>query len=411
MFSGCQFLSFSTTQNGDTSSDTIINPGKIQKVYIQSFTGQNIEQFRTVFFETVQEQNLFILLELLPDDYSGLKILRLEVTDYSLWDHKERLELGIDRGQHSTEEADQVLRRNAIVRFVVSLFEAETGKLLLRKPYSQPFQQVYAGNNEIKNVPEKSLELRRLTKVLVLKLLSDFYQVKYEPLTVELEEGYGRDWISINIFNLGDSRLKKGNRFAQVGEYEQAIWMWQLVLYKANKAEPLDIYRKNRASAYYNLGVVYYKLGDWLKAAEMYSMANRMEQKLKYAQAWGDTMQNWLETQQGEGDHVNEFAKPLETKTDFKKATKSSNLKVSSTPVSDAEMLKSLERNQQLLLNARELWPLEPSLKYIDQPTESIEPGQKLEEEAPGKDESMTPELFEKSRNDDELIKQIPVSN
>jgi tetratricopeptide (TPR) repeat protein len=188
-----------------------------------------------------------------------------------------------------------------------------------------------------------------------------------------------------------------------------------LVLYKAGESEPLEIYRKNRASAYYNLGVVYFKLGDWLKAAEMYSMANRMEQKLKYAQAWGNTMQMWLEAQKGEVDQVNEIVNQQEMKGGIVSTTKSLNAKGVITPVSDAEILKSLERNQQLLLRARELWPLEPALKFAEPPfpAETNNPSLMMDEMMPDTDESelSNPDTPEKPRIEDELIRQVPVTN
>jgi tetratricopeptide (TPR) repeat protein len=393
---------------GDDGSEAL----KIQKIYIQSFTGQNVQQAQEVFFETAAEQHLFDFVELLPDDYTDLKILRVNVTDYSIWETNEKLDLNLTAGKSAPAVMDQVLRRNAIVGFKVSLFEAETGKLLLRKPYTQPFQQIYVGSEEIRKMPEKSQELKRLAKILVYRLLTDFYQAKAEPLVMELEKGHGYDFISRYIYNLGDKRIKKGNRLAEIDEYDRAIWLWQLVLYKPDEDEPLDIYKKNRASAYYNLGVIYHKLGDWLKAADMYSMANRMVQDLKYAQAWGKTMQMWLDAKKGKESLVDEISPKQDKEAEIAESVQIEQKKPEEEAVSESEILKSMEKNEQLLLKARELWPLEPALKFAEPPTmsptpETKEPSDKTlpdtREENLVKPMEMDDLIFE-----DDLIKQVP---
>ncbi len=412
LWSGCQILGSADNLTSDATGEDGSGALKIQKIYIQSFTGQNVKQVQEVFFETAAEQHLFTFIELLPDDYTNLKILRIEVTDYSIWETNEKLDLNFTGGKISSSIPDQVLRRNAIVGFRVSLYESETGKLLLRKPYSQPFQQIYVGTEEIDKMPEKSQELKRLAKVLVYRLLTDFYQAKVEPLAMELEKGYGYDWISRYIYNLGDNRIKKGNRLADINEYDQAIWMWQLVLYEPDDDEPLDIYKKNRAGAYYNLGVIYQKLGDWLKAADMYSMANRMVQNLKYAQAWGKTMQMWLEARKDKEGLVDEISPKQAEEEGITKSVQVNQEKSELEPVSESDILRSMEKNEQLLLRARELWPLEPALKFAEPPTLSPVPETKemdneilpeSQEENLIKPMEMEEPLFE-----DELIKQVP---
>lgn len=415
-WSGCQFFSSAESLTSDETAVESPDQLKIQKIYIQSFTGQNVKDVQEVFFETAGEQNLFTFVELLPDDYTDLKIMRLNVTDFSIWETTEKLDLNLNNRGNAPNVPGQVLRRNALVSFRVSLYEAETGKLLLRKPYSQPFQQIYVGREEIEKMPEKPLELKRLTKTLVYNLLTDFYQAKVEPLEMELEIGYGYDWISRAIYNFGNSRIKKGNRFADIGEYDKAIWLWQLVLFEPEDDEPLDIYKKNRASAYYNLGVVYHKLGDLLKAADMFSMANRMVQDFKYAQVWGNTMQAWLKAQKGSQDEIIEFLPEKTGPGEKKEVVEMTPEVLEEEPVSEAEIIKSMERNKQLLLKARELWPLEPALKFA-QP-----PGMSPESESPADSPQTVDDLdLEDQENDlikpmdlevplleDDLIRQVP---
>ncbi len=417
-WSGCQIFGSAESLASDTTADEDPDQLKIQKIYIQSFTGQNIKEVQEVFFETAAEQNLFTFVELLPDDYTDLKIMRLNVTDFSIWETNEKLDLNLKSGGNAPNVPGQVLRRNALVSFRVSLYEAETGKLLLRKPYSRPFQQIYVGQDEIEKMPDKSLELKRLAKVLVYNLLTDFYQAKVEPLEMALEIGYGWDWISRIIYNFGSSRIKKGNRFADIGEYDKAIWLWQLVLFEPEDDEPLDIYKKNRASAYYNLGVVHHKLGDMLKAAEMFSMANRMVQDLKYAQAWGNMMQAWLTAQKGTEDEVNELSPQKAEPVDKQEVVDMQFEELEEEPVSEAEIIKSMERNKQLLLKARELWPLEPALKFAQPP--GMTPESEIPSDSPQTVDDLVaddqenglikPMDMEVPLLEDDLIKQVPES-
>lgn len=409
-------LSSSDASMEDASGDAV----HIQQIYIQSFSGPNLRQVQEVFFDTVAQQDQFTFVELLPDDYTNLKILRIDITDYSVWENNEALNLNLDRAERPVAAPEEVIRRNALVGFRVSLYEAETGKLLLRKPYSQPFQQIYLGEKELESIPDKEEEMKRLTKTLVYKLLSDLQQANSDPPSREFEKGYGYDWISNLFYNFGDKRIKKGNRYAKAGEYDQAIWMWQLVLYEPAEDEPIKVYQKNRASAYYNLGVVYQKLGDLLKAAEMFSMANRMKQTLKYAQAWGSTMQTWLEEQKGGVrviDQITLKSRKERDRLQQKPSDKKQALR-QAIPPSEEELLKAIERNKQLLLKARELWPLEPALKDLESPDQKSQTGESpnlfLDETSPRTlDLDLVEEPVEEGQMETEnnLIKKVPEAN
>jgi hypothetical protein len=87
-------------------------------------------------------------------------------------------------------------------------------------------------------------------------------------------------------------------------------------------------------------------------AAEMFSRANRLSQRLKYAQAWGNSLQQWLDQQKYP-------PKPKEKIAVVKKAEKT----IESTEVQPETVLWNVENNRQLLLKPRVLWPLEPHLK------------------------------------------------
>lgn len=405
---------------GDASApDATTHFSQIKRIYIQSFTGQNIREVQEVFWESVAEQDVFTFVELLPDDYINLKILRIEVVDYAIWENDEKITMS-DPYLKAIDTTDDVLkRRNAIVSLRISLFDAESGTLLIRKTYSQPFQQIYIGTEAISSMPDQQLELRRLMKILIFRIFADFYQVQHKVTELDLEDGFGYDWFSLHVHNIGYKRLKKGIRLAMAGDYDQAIWVWKLVLFKPENEEPLEIYRKNRASAYYNLGVVYDRKDEWLQAASMFSKANRLIQKLKYAQAWGNTMQDWLDEQKkSTSDYVD-----LTSLKERKKGVKVLDQDKAKTIQKEEEedFLLSIEKNEQFLLKARELWPLEPILKFTDteEPLPMEIPEDMIEEEPieveedfklqPIKpEEPIKPQEPDTLELEDDLIRRVP---
>ncbi len=360
---GCQFFGGSKPNEMQAIRQAVQqSPNQIRTIYIQSFTGQKIQTVKEIFSETIEEQDIFTFVELLPDNYIGLKILRIEVTDYAAWESDEEIDTNQNKTEETATEKQSLRRRNAIVGINITLFDAESGTLILRKKFSQPFQQIYIGTEAIANMPDQTLELRRLCKILIFKILTAFYQHTDKITDLHFENGFGKDWFSIYIHNLGDTRIKKGNRLAMSGDLEKAMWMWKIILYKPEKDEPLDIYIKNRASAYYNLGIVYHMQKDWWFAAKMFSMANRLQQKLKYAQAWGNNIQMWLDEQRKPSEQVEDefIAEKTEEPTD---ASVKGLLKKKPLGEEKTNILKYLEQNKQFLLKPRELWPLDPYLK------------------------------------------------
>lgn len=365
VLSGCQSFSLPSFVPSDASDDGASSSKQIRTIYIQSFTGQNVKTVQEIFFETVSEQDVFTFVELLPENYINLKILRIEVVDYQVWENDETIMKIIEPDRQTDSTPDIIRRRNAMVSMKIALYEAETGRLLLRKIYSQPFQQIYVGREALQEIPEKELELKRLTKLLIFRIMTDFYRRNNQKPTLDLEIGQGHDWISRYLHNLGNDRIKKGIRLANAGDYEKAVWIWQLVLFRPGENEPFDVYIENRASAYHNLGVVYGELQDWLRAAQMFSKANRLRQKLRYAQSWGNSMQKWLDSQRDPSGQIDRIVlqesdkRPLELLKDGK-------TKVVDKKPKASELLERLEKNDQMLLKPRELWPLEPLLKKTE---------------------------------------------
>lgn len=235
----------------------------------------------------------------------------------------------------------------------MALFDAQTGMPLVRGRYSQPFQQIYVGK-DITDMPKPGMEMERLTQILITKILNAFNAKETDLFSgMDLERGTDWGWFAENFHDPGDQRIMKGLKLAKVGKVDQAISLWKLVLYAPEVEEPSEIYRVNRAAAYYNLGVVYQLQGDRLFAAKMFSQANRLIQKLKYAQAWGDNIHAWLDQKtHRSADGGIEIVVPEP--------------KPPAPPKRKPEVVELLESNPNLLLRAQELWPLEPVIKNAD---------------------------------------------
>ncbi|MDT8445556.1 MAG: tetratricopeptide repeat protein [bacterium] len=335
---------------------------RIDRIYVQSFTGENLSEVRKGLFAALEQQSHYEVVEILPDDMESTAVLRIKVEDYNIWDSEEKFDL--PKAELYAEEARkllprQIVRRNALVGVSLSLFDAQTGMPLVRGIYSQPFQQIYVGD-DIAKMPKAPREMQRLTTILITKILNAFNAKETDLFgknDLDLERGTSWGWFADEIHDPGDRRIMKGIKLAEVGEIEQAVGLFKLVLYAPDRTEPQEIYRSNRASAYYNLGILYQSQGDHLFAAKMFSQANRLVQKLKYAQAWGDNMHAWID-QKSDSQRNQEIEVVLPEPKD-----------VQDPPKKRPDVIQILESNPNLLLNAQDLWPLEPSIK-------NAEPGQ-----------------------------------
>ncbi len=329
---------------------------KISRIYIQNFSGQKAKEVQDIFFSAASEQKNFSFMELLPNDLTQLGVLRIDVIDYNIWEVDEKVSDMNDYPAGSIKAGDTIKRTNAIVSLKVNLFEAQTGLRLVTRQFSQPFQQIYIGEEAINNRPDSQIELDRLTKMLIFNMLDSFLSVEEEMSAIQYEKGLAFDWFAKKVRNFGNFRIRKGIRFAKAGKLDEAIWIWKIILFSPDKNMPEDVYLVNRASTYYNLGVAYQLKKEWWKAAEMFSSANRIRQKLKYAQAWGNSVQTWLETQR----HPKPDKKSVSVvKTDIKPVE----LKDGPAP----HTIRNFEDNNQLLLKPRVLWPLDPYLKRQQQ--------------------------------------------
>ena len=328
----------------------------MSKIYIQNFSGQKVKDVQEIFFKAVKEQSHFTFMELLPDNLEQLGVLRIDVTDFNIWEIDEKAS-DFNNSQSVSINPDEPIKRiNAIVSLKVNLFEAKTGKLLINRRFSQPFQQIYVGKEMIEKRPDNSIELDRLTKLLIFSMLDSFLSMEEKVTVLQYEKGLGHDWFATKVHNFGHRRIQKGIRLAMAGDLDEAIWIWKIILFSPIKDEPKNIYLHNRASTYYNLGIAYQLNKDWWRAAEMFSHANRIQQKLKYAQAWGNSIQLWLEEQRNPPSKKK--ASPI-VKTEIKK--------VESDEKAEPMSAISIEKNDQMLLKPRILWPLDPHLKKREQ--------------------------------------------
>jgi len=196
-------------------------------------------------------------------------------------------------------------------------------------------------------------------------MLDSFIAMEEKVKATQYEKGLAHDWFAKKVHNFGNRRIQKAIRLAKAGDLDEAIWIWRIILFSPIKDEPKDIYLHNRAATYYNLGIAYQLNDDWWKAAEMFSQANRIRQKLKYAQAWGNSIQLWLEEQRNPPSKKKATAI---VKTDLQKVEL----------MEEKELLSviNIEKNEQMLLKPRILWPLDPHLKKHEQLNNSEKPNQ-----------------------------------
>ncbi len=351
---GCQYVEkFGLWQGKQSQAELTKNviQEKLQAIttiYVQSLTGENQKEIKDVLFKEIEARG-YKIVDILPDDEKNMGVLRMWVENYSLWENQEKpkeapLDLDLE------EKPKEILRRNALIGVKIDLFDGETGTALIRERFSQPFQQIYVGKKDTERRPKEDKELLRLTKILTQKVMERF-ETSAEQSEFDLERGEAFGWVADEMHDYGDPRVMKGNDYATAGQYQKAKLMWKIVLFSPNDEEPEEVYLVNRATAFYNLGQVYHTQGDYLFAAKMFSQANRLRQKLKYAQAWGDNMHAWLDA------HLNPqrgIAPVLIEKKEIVQVVKAK-----------PPLIQTLESNKNLLLDAKQLWPLEAKINEL----------------------------------------------
>jgi tetratricopeptide (TPR) repeat protein len=331
-------------------------------VYVQNFSGVQFKTVRIIFLDTLKRYSDYKVTEILPDDFKNLAIIRVHVTDYSFWENEENLIPSKVSVNSEEDDIDIMLRRNVLVGMHITLFDAESGDIILRKQFTQAFQQIYIGADKVAARHSREEEVQRLIRRLIGEMLDILYSEK-KVIDKDLRAGEGGTVFDRVLLNTGDSRLQKGINYALVGEYDQAILVWKIVVFTPKDDEPEEIYQRNRARAFYNMGQIYsLQNKPWL-AAKMYSQANRIQQKLKYAQSWSDNMHVWL---------VNK-----EKKTKQKEDNSSRNMVLGSQQRLKHDQttdIKRIDENQDLLLNPRLLWPLEQKLKAKEKQESTTSP-------------------------------------
>ncbi|MDH5560991.1 MAG: hypothetical protein OEY59_09090 [Deltaproteobacteria bacterium] len=375
----------------------------IRSLYIQTLSGPKKDEFRQIFYSQLLEMEDIPILDLLPEDYDELGILRIKILDYNYWEKEEpikknsgRVYSEIERRLYPKSESEEdeddendeleiekkltkeikkeepkreyLIRRNVLITVRFSLFEAKTGRALLSDTFSQPFQQIYVTQSAKENRPTEQEELYRVCSLLIKKILSNLNPEMREQTEYVLENGFGVDWLSRYIYDFGNRRVLKGNRLAESGELNKALWVWKIVLFGPEDDEDETVYLKNRANSYYNIGLVYLQQENWWEAAKMFSQANRITQKLKYAQAWGDSMYSWLQFQKRREfllrQETLEKEKQEEIEKLVRKKKKEALALIKAKPVEEKiEIIKGLESDDHFMLKPRLLWPFEPLLK------------------------------------------------
>ncbi|MBT4286527.1 MAG: hypothetical protein HOD92_04260 [Deltaproteobacteria bacterium] len=350
----CQFFPFWNEVNTTTQTQKETTLKNIRGIYIQSFIGDNIQQFQKKFLTSLKSIRKYSVTELLPDNLEQLGVLRIRVNDYTIWENEERINPFTDFGEFDVSPDTQFVRRNALVNVHISLYQADSGKILIQKQFSQPFQQIYFGEEEVKNRISKEDELIRLTALLSKKVINALLEIKPEDQPLDLKKGFGYDFISGTVYDFGDWRIRKGIKFADAGNLEQAVEVWKIVLFEPGKKEPAAIYIQNKTAAYYNLGSAYLRQKKWLEAADMFSNANRINREMEYAQAWGDSIQSWLEEQQ-----LRKVSDAMVEAEQMKKAPEAQPTYEENPRVDKL----SIVNHEDLLLKPLKLWPLESLIK------------------------------------------------
>ena len=133
----CQFIPIP----GDDIEDERVEKSalnNINTIYIQSFTGDNINIFQQKFLESLKTIKKFDITELLPDNLENLGVLRIRVEDFTIWENEEKINPFTDLGEFDVSGDTRFIRRNALVNVHISLYEASEGNILIQKMFAQP---------------------------------------------------------------------------------------------------------------------------------------------------------------------------------------------------------------------------------------------------------------------------------
>ncbi len=181
---------------------------------------------------------------------------------------------------------------NARVIVRLSIYGLDN-KLINTKEQLVTFQQYYNGIVDYENRPDGQVELTRLIRLGLDRLIYDLNYSKINEYQY-FERGRTSNPLRSAAPNLeGQITIDKGIRFAHSAKWAYAITAWQKASFEPESATDPN-FIQNRASAYYNIAQVYSINGIWSEATKFYAYANLTLRKTHYAQAWADATVRWL---------------------------------------------------------------------------------------------------------------------
>lgn len=325
------------------------NIRNIKTLYIESFKGKNAMETRAILESAVQLQRLYKIAGILPTkNLESVGILKIEITEASSKDLEEDLadltekELQMFYGESIVSLGDEklnkgkLIRRNALISLKVVLSQAnDKKKILVNRTYTQPYQQIYRGETAIAKKKPLSLESDRLNHLVIAKFLRS---INYKRTKTIIPFEFAGKKKKSYFWPFVESTIERGIRLAEGKNYIKAETIFTLLSHRMgkNSKKSFEVISKEKAQIYYNLGVIKQLQQKWEGAALMFSKANRLQQKMKYAQAWADSIQRWKDLQQIKVKGTN-LIKPIQT--------------------IQKERIPSIEDQDRLLLDKNKLWP------------------------------------------------------
>lgn len=251
----------------------------LESIYVQSVTGFEDDEFELErIIEYLDDLDLYDILEDVPDEIDGIAALNLKKVELLQWEEEE----------YSGEV--KTIRRNIILKVQASLKMLKTAEELLRLDIEAPYQQIYIGEKAIENMPSLEKEEERLTDQAFKQFIE---YIDYQTIEQPVEFETGKTNSIIGLFSPGNKVIEKGIRLAETEKYLQARLTWASVTFEPETKSSEAFFRFNRAAAFYNIGILFQLENQWLKAAKMFSSANQMMQKEKYADAWSNAVVRW----------------------------------------------------------------------------------------------------------------------
>lgn len=269
----------------------------LRLLYLYSFNGKKAEYLRPFFLEALENLGVFDITETEPDEKEETAGIIISIDDYFIDEKKEIYSdvdlignLPVPAFKHKRE----LIRRNAQIVGTIIIKQSVYGAEIFRKKFIQAYQQIYVDEETKENRPIPAVEMERLSK-LAMTRVAQLLDYRSQNIVIPLEKGEKNYW---GLFSVSNPRIIKGINYARDNKLDDAMLLWKTVLFEEEPNEDAsdqakELYKKNRVAAYYNIGQIYRAQEKWLDAAIMFSKANRLRQKIRYAQAWADCLTNW----------------------------------------------------------------------------------------------------------------------